>query len=67
MFCMDDMVPQDYLLRIIDKVIDWNFIYDLVQDKYPHDNMDDQAWIRLCLLKSLLSSIFMVSEVCARQ
>ena len=29
MFCMDDMVPQDHLLRIIDKAINWNFIYDL--------------------------------------
>ena len=33
-FCMDDMVPQDHLLRIIDKAIDWNFIYGLVVDKY---------------------------------
>jgi len=38
MFCMDDMVPQDYLLRIIDKAINWNFIYDLVEDKYCSDN-----------------------------
>lgn len=38
MFCMDDMVPQDHLLRIIDKAIDWNFIYDLVEDTYCHDN-----------------------------
>ena len=32
--CMDDMVPQNHLLRIIDKAIDWNFIYDLVIEKY---------------------------------
>ena len=38
MFCMDDMVPQDHLLREIDKAIDWNFIYDLVEDKYCADN-----------------------------
>ena len=37
-FCMDDMVPQDHLLRIIDKAIDWNFIYDLVVEKYSQDN-----------------------------
>ena len=24
MFCMDDMIPQDHLLRKIDKAIDWN-------------------------------------------
>ena len=34
MFCMDDLVPRNHLLRIIDKAIDWNFIYDLVKDKY---------------------------------
>lgn len=33
MFCMDDMVPQDHLLRIIDKAIDWSFIYDFVVGK----------------------------------
>ena len=38
MFCMDDMIPQDHLLRKIDKAIDWNFIYDLVEDKYCADN-----------------------------
>ena len=38
MFCMDDMIPQDHLLRKIDKALDWNFIYDLVEDKYCADN-----------------------------
>ena len=38
LFCMDDMVPQDHLLRIIDKAIDWSFIYELVEDKYSQDN-----------------------------
>lgn len=37
-FCMDDMIPQDHLLRLIDKAIDWRFIYDLVEGKYCHDN-----------------------------
>ncbi len=36
--CMDDMVPQNHLLRTIDKAIDWNFIYCLVEDKYSQDN-----------------------------
>lgn len=38
MVCMDDLVPQDHLLRIIDKAIAWSFIYGLVEDKYCHDN-----------------------------
>lgn len=36
--CIDDLVPQDHLLRIIDKAIDWSFIYDLVEDKYSQGN-----------------------------
>lgn len=38
MFCMDDMVPGNHLLRKIDRAIDWSFIYDLVEDKYCADN-----------------------------
>ena len=38
MFCMDDLVPQDHLLRLIDQAIDWSFIYELVIDKYSADN-----------------------------
>ena len=37
MLCMDDMVPQDHLLRKIDKAINWNFIYELVENKYSPD------------------------------
>ena len=37
MFCLDDLVPQDHLLRLIDRAIDWSFIYDLVQEKYSPD------------------------------
>lgn len=37
-FCMDDMVPQNHMLRLIDKAINWNFIYDLVEEKYSADN-----------------------------
>lgn len=34
MVCIDELVPQDHLLRFIDKAIDWSFIYDLVKDTY---------------------------------
>lgn len=36
--CIDDLVPKEHLLRIIDKAIDWSFIYDLVKDTYSADN-----------------------------
>ncbi len=37
-FCMDDMVPKNHMLRLIDKAINWNFIYELVEEKYSPDN-----------------------------
>ena len=35
--CMDDLVPQDHMLRKIDRALRWDFIYDLVEDKYSPD------------------------------
>lgn len=34
MFCSDDLVPENHILRKIDKAINFDFIYDLVEDKY---------------------------------
>lgn len=57
MLCMDDMVPQDHLLRIIDKAINWNFIYELVSDKYSHDtgrpSMDPVMLIKIPFIQYL--------------
>lgn len=57
MLCMDDMVPQDHLLRIIDKAINWNFIYELVLDKYSHDtgrpSMDPVMLIKIPFIQYL--------------
>ena len=36
--CISDLVPDDHLLRMIDKAIDWSFIYELVEDTYSADN-----------------------------
>jgi transposase len=33
-FSMDDLVPQKHLLRDIERSIDFDFIYDLVKDRY---------------------------------
>lgn len=38
MIALDQLVPEDHLLRKIDKYIDFNFIYDLVEDKYCLNN-----------------------------
>ena len=57
MFCMDEMVPQDHLLRLIDKAIDWSFIYELVEDKYCSDNgrpsIDPVVLIKIPLIQYL--------------
>ena len=36
--CIDELVPDDHLLRKIEKVIDFSFIHDLVKDLYCADN-----------------------------
>lgn len=56
-FCMDDMVPKDHSLRLIDRAIDWSFIYDLVEDRYCHDNgrpsMDPVMLIKIPFIQYL--------------
>lgn len=57
MFCMDDMVPTNHMLRLIEKAIDWNFIYDLVEEKYCPDNgrpsMDPVMLIKIPFIQYL--------------
>ena len=57
MLCMDEMVPSNHLLRIIDKAIDWSFIYELVEDKYSQDtgrpSMDPVTLIKILLIQYL--------------
>lgn len=35
---VEELVPQEHILRKINKYIDFDFIYDLVEDKYYLDN-----------------------------
>lgn len=55
--CIDDLVPQDHLLRIIDKAIDWKFIYPLVEDKYSQEtgrpSLDPVTLIKIPLIQYL--------------
>ena len=57
MFSMDDIVPKDHMLRKIDRAINWNFIYDLVEDKYCADNgrpsMDPVMLIKIPFIQYL--------------
>lgn len=38
MISMDFIITQEHMLRLIDKAINQNFIYDLVEDKYCQNN-----------------------------
>lgn len=55
--CIDELVPQNHLLRKIDRVIDWSFIYDLVKEKYSPDrgrpSLDPVILIKIVLIQYL--------------
>lgn len=57
MFCIDDLVPEEHLLRKIEKAIDWNFIYELVEDKYSKDkgrpSIDPVTLIKIPMIQYL--------------
>jgi transposase len=38
MVALDQLVPEDHLVRKVEQAIDFEFIYDLVKDKYCLDN-----------------------------
>lgn len=56
-FCMDDLVPKDHLLRLIEEAINWDFIYDLVVEKYSPDwgrpSMDPVTLIKIPFIQYL--------------
>ena len=35
---LEDLVPQDHILRVIDQSMDFSFIYDLVKDLYSQED-----------------------------
>ena len=57
MVCIDELVPQNHLLRKIDRVIDWSFIYDLVKEKYSPDlgrpSVDPVVLIKIVFIQYL--------------
>ena len=38
MISISDLVANSHLLRIVDAILDLNFVYELVEDKYCLDN-----------------------------
>jgi len=57
MLCIEDLVPEDHILRDIDKAIEFDFIYEIVKDLYCEDNgrpsVDPVVLIKMILLKYL--------------
>ena len=57
MFCIDDLVPRDHMLRKIENAIDWSFIYDLVKDRYSEDkgrpSIDPVTLIKIPMIQYL--------------
>ena len=35
---LDDLVPKDHLVRKLEAALDWNFIYEMVAEKYSEDS-----------------------------
>ena len=54
---IESLVPQEHLLRKIDKAIDFNHIYDLVEDLYCKDNgrpaIDPVVLIKMVLIQHI--------------
>ena len=53
---LEDMVPQDHFLRVIEKYFDWNFVYDEVEklySKYGRKSIDPVVLIKIHILKFL--------------
>jgi len=57
MLCIEDLVPQNHILRDIDKAISFDFIYDAVKNLYCQDNgrpsVDPVVLIKIVLVKHL--------------
>lgn len=54
-YTLDQLVPEDHFLRQVDAVIDFDFIYDLVEETYSSDNgrpsLDPVMLIKIPLLQ----------------
>lgn len=57
MICMDDLVPEDHLLRKIDSAVDFTKIYEFVEDLYCPDNgrpsIDPVVLFKMVLIQHL--------------
>lgn len=52
--CLEDMVPKEHLLRLIEKAIDWNFIYDEVKGLYAEERWGKPGIDPVSLIKIVM-------------
>ena len=54
-YTIDELVPEDHFLRQVDSKVDFDFIYDLVEDTYSPDNgrpsLDPVMLVKIPLIK----------------
>ncbi|WP_436870140.1 transposase, partial [Mammaliicoccus sciuri] len=54
---VSELVPKNHLLRKVDKILDLNFVYELVEDKYCLDNgrpsIDPVILVKILLIQRL--------------
>lgn len=57
MISVSELVPKNHLLRKVDKILDLNFVYELVEDKYCLDNgrpsIDPVILVKILLIQRL--------------
>lgn len=61
-FCIEDLVPEDHILRIIDKVVDFSFVHDLVKECYCPDNGRPGVYPELVVRMILVGYLYNLSE-----
>jgi len=54
---MESLIPKDYYLRRLDRVLDLGFVHDAVRDRYCQDNgrpsIDPEVVVRLFLIQAM--------------
>ncbi|WP_436876475.1 transposase, partial [Mammaliicoccus sciuri] len=57
MISVSELVPKNHLLRKVDNILDLNFVYELVEDKYCLDNgrptIDPVILVKILLIQRL--------------
>ncbi|OEK33132.1 hypothetical protein ASS87_08230 [Staphylococcus saprophyticus] len=57
MISISELVPNNHLLRKVDAILDLNFVYELVEDKYYLDNgrpsIDPVILVKILLIQRL--------------